>query len=170
MYDEEDPTANISDSILKVYYHIIMTAAKLVKSLDRWCNVSTCMIEKVKGNPHIDKFRVIHLYEADYNLILKIVWARKTVWSAHNKGRLHEGQAGSHPGQIAIDVVLNKEMKNTTPNLQEQYLERLITMPKFFDRILCSLAMMVSRYNGIPINLCCVQADTLQKSLNYIQH
>jgi hypothetical protein len=93
------------------------------------------------------------------------VWARKTVWSAHNKGRLHEGQAGSHPGQIAIDVVLNKEMKNTTPNLQEQYLKQLITMPRFFDRILCSLAMMVSRYHGIPI-----QADTLQKSLNYIQH
>jgi hypothetical protein len=80
-----------------------MTMARLGQTLNRWCNVSTCIIEKIKGNPRIDKLRVIHLYEADYNIILKIIWARNNVWNAHNKNRLHQGQAGSRQGQKAIE-------------------------------------------------------------------
>jgi hypothetical protein len=69
------------------------------------------MIEKIKGSPRINKLRVIHLYEADYNLILKIIWAQKSVWNATKHDKLHEGQAGSRPNQRAIDVVLRKEMR-----------------------------------------------------------
>jgi hypothetical protein len=50
-----------------------MTAANLGLSLDRWGNISTCMLEKVAGVPRIDKRRVIHLFEADYNILLKIM-------------------------------------------------------------------------------------------------
>jgi hypothetical protein len=53
------------------------------------------MIEKIPGCPKINKLRVIHLYEADYNIILKIIWARKLVWHVHDNDRIHEGQAGS---------------------------------------------------------------------------
>jgi hypothetical protein len=69
------------------------------------------MIEKVPGCPTINKLRVIHLYEADYNLLLKIIWAQRLVWNAHDKDRLNEGQAGSRPGRNAIDIVNQKEMK-----------------------------------------------------------
>jgi hypothetical protein len=69
------------------------------------------MIAKVKGKPQVNKLRVIHLYKADYNLILTIIWDRKAVWNAENSGTLHEGQAGSRPNQHAIDIVLRKEMK-----------------------------------------------------------
>ena len=51
------------------------------------------------------------MYEADYNLILKIIWARKLVWHAHGNKRINKGQAGSCPGRNSIDVVLQKEMK-----------------------------------------------------------
>jgi hypothetical protein len=40
------------------------------------------MVEKVQGRPKINKLlgvRVIHLYEADYNLLLKINWARRLI-------------------------------------------------------------------------------------------
>jgi hypothetical protein len=77
--------------------------SRLGTSLPRWCNESTCMIEGIKGCPRIDKLRVIHLYEADYNLLLKIIWARKSVWHAEQQGKLHEGQAGSRPNQRAVD-------------------------------------------------------------------
>jgi hypothetical protein len=59
----------ISNKILSVCHQLILFVIKLGKTLPQRCNVSTCMIEKIKGTPRIDKKRVIHLYEADYNLI-----------------------------------------------------------------------------------------------------
>jgi hypothetical protein len=111
VYEENNPNLNISMKIFNVYHQVISIATKIGRTLSRWCNVTTCMIEKIKGSPKVDKLRVIHLYEADYNIIQKIIWARKTIWKAHNSDRLHEGQAGSRPNQRAIDVVIKKEMK-----------------------------------------------------------
>jgi hypothetical protein len=96
---------------MQLYYQVAMTAARIGQPLARWCNVSTMMIQKDKQSTKINRLRVIHLYEADYNLILKIIWARKGIHNAHNNNYLNEGQAGSRPGRKAIDVVINKEMK-----------------------------------------------------------
>jgi hypothetical protein len=69
------------------------------------------MIEKILGNPRINKLRVIHLYKADYNLLLKIVCARRLVWNAQAHKKINNGQVRSRPGRNAIDVVIQKEMK-----------------------------------------------------------
>jgi hypothetical protein len=39
----------------------------------RWCTSIMVMIEKDPGNPRIEWLRVIHLFEADYNLSLKLI-------------------------------------------------------------------------------------------------
>jgi hypothetical protein len=93
--DVHQPTINISTKIMQVYYKVALATANLGKSLERWCLIATCMIEKTPGVARIDKLRVIHLYEADYNLLLKIIWARKLVWNAEKYQCLHDGQAGS---------------------------------------------------------------------------
>jgi hypothetical protein len=163
VFESEHSTINISEKILYVYYQMMMICAKSGNTLERWCNVSTCMIEKVKGCPRIDKLRIIHLYEADYNLLLKIVWARKTVWHAHNNHKLYEGQAGSRPNQRAIDIVLQKEMKYTYARLTRTNLGTIDNDAKScFDRILCNFAMIISRYHGVPKSFCDTQAKTLQ--------
>ena len=42
---------------------------------DRWKTVvNISMLEKDPGNPKIHRLRVIHIYEADYNLLLSIQW------------------------------------------------------------------------------------------------
>jgi hypothetical protein len=64
-------------------------ASRMGRSLDCWNQISTIMIEKLKGCSRIDRLRVIHLFEADYNLILKIVWARKAVWKLHDNDRIN---------------------------------------------------------------------------------
>lgn len=99
---------SINDQILQIYHNITMTALRSGATLQRWCKVKTAMIEKVPGVSWIDNLRVIHLYEADYNLILKILWARKQVWNAHNHALLNDGQSGSRPGRKAIDLVIQK--------------------------------------------------------------
>jgi hypothetical protein len=67
--DYSDP----KERILKVYYDILTQASLSGISLYRWQNSTTAMIEKIPGCPKIQKLRVIHLYEADYNLILKVI-------------------------------------------------------------------------------------------------
>jgi hypothetical protein len=103
-YTEEDPDP--SDLILGVYYKLASLALKWGISLERWQNSITTMIEKQPGCPRINKLRVIHLYKADYNLLLKIIWARRLLWHAHDMDRLNEGQAGSTPGRNSINVVI----------------------------------------------------------------
>jgi hypothetical protein len=73
-YDEQN--SDPASSILSVYYRIATLALAHGISLERWQHSTTSMIEKTPGNPRINKLRVIHLYEADYNLLLKKIWAR----------------------------------------------------------------------------------------------
>jgi Reverse transcriptase (RNA-dependent DNA polymerase) len=163
VFETDQSTINISQETLYVYYQVMMIAARRGITLDRWCNVSTVMIEKIQGNPGIDKLQIIHLYEADYNLLLKIVWERKAIWNAHNKSKIYEGQAGSRPNQRAIDVVLKKEMTYTYARLTRTMLGTIDKDAKScFDRIVCNFAMLISRYYGISKNFCSTQAKTLQ--------
>jgi hypothetical protein len=108
-YTEEEPDP--SESIMGVYYNVETAALEWGVSLERWQNSIATMIEKQPGCPRINKLRVIHLYKVDYKLLPKIIWARRLVWHAHDLNKINEGQAGSRPGQNAIDVVIRKEMK-----------------------------------------------------------
>jgi hypothetical protein len=148
---------NLSESILKVYYNIVTTAIKLGQPVERWKHITTCMIEKTPGVSRLDKLRVIHIFEADYNLILKIMWSRKAIWKIHNNNLLNDGQAGSRPGCRAIDVAIQKEMKVDND------------AKSCFDRILCNAAMLVSQYYGITKNMCSLQAATLESTVYKIR-
>jgi hypothetical protein len=45
----------------------------------RWCKAISIMLEKDPGQPSLNRLRIIHLFEADYNLFLKVFWARRLV-------------------------------------------------------------------------------------------
>jgi hypothetical protein len=166
IYCEIDSTLNLSEKILRVYYQVAMLAARMGRSLDRWNLISTIMIEKQKGCPRLDKLRVIHLFEADYNLLLKIIWARKAVWQLHDNNRINSGQAGSRPGSRAIDVVINKEMKYLYARLTRTALGTIDNDAKScYYRILCNLAMAISEYYGVPSSFCHMQAHNLKHSV-----
>jgi hypothetical protein len=158
-----DAKINISEKILNLYYQVMSITSRLGKSLKRWKHISTCMIEKIKGCPRIDKLRVIQLYEADYNLLLKIIWSRRVIWNAHNQGKLHPGQSGSRPGRNAADVIIQNEMKHTYARITKTVLGTIDNDAKScYDRIPCNVAMLVSKYFGTPTNYCKVQADHLK--------
>ena len=142
--------------IFKSLYYVAMSALQAGETLDRWKQVQSSMLEKEPGKPLIHRLRVIHLYEADYNLVLKILWSRKVTWQAHKDGTLHESQAGSRPGRKAIDLVVFKAQKYLYSRLS---LTPLLTMDTndakaCYDRIICNLAMLTSQYNGMPENAC----------------
>jgi Reverse transcriptase (RNA-dependent DNA polymerase) len=149
-----------------VYHNIATAALSWGISLDRWHNSITTMIEKQPGCPRINKLRVIHLYEADYNLLLKIIWARRLVWHAHDLNKLNEGQVRSRPGRNAIDVVIQKEMKYLYATLTRTGLATMDNDAKScYDRIICNLAMLVSQHLGVSKEVASSQAETLKKMI-----
>ena len=68
------------------------------------------MLEKDKGFPKIHWLRVIHLYEADYNLILGDKW-RQVLHHAVAHNRINDGCYGSQPGKEATDALLIQELE-----------------------------------------------------------
>jgi hypothetical protein len=62
---------------LKIQHQIINLAIKQTHSLERWQKVHNFFIEKIPGHPLLDKLRIIHIYEADWNLLLKYFIAYK---------------------------------------------------------------------------------------------
>ena len=80
--------------MLSAYNVIINAALKLGTPLHRWEQSIVLMIEKEKNNHRINRLRVINIYEADYNLILKYFWPHKTTQFAERNELLGENQWG----------------------------------------------------------------------------
>jgi hypothetical protein len=161
-YTESDPDPNTK--MMRVCYCIPTAAFSWGVSLPRWQSSITVMIQKIPGGSKINKLRVIHLYEADYNFMLKIIWARRLVWNAHDRNRLNAGQAGSRPGRNPKNVVIQKEMKYLYACVTRR--TGLATMDNdaksCYDRIICNLAMIISQYFGVSPEDASTQAMTLQ--------
>ena len=68
------------------------------------------MILKEELNTKIHRLRVIHLYEADYNLLLGVKW-RKLMHHAVDNKLLHNSQYGGIPGRDSITPVFITEMQ-----------------------------------------------------------
>lgn len=56
--------------LLKVIMGIVNTAMNMGISLSRWCLVHNILLEKDPNNPTLHSLRIIHIIEANYNLLL----------------------------------------------------------------------------------------------------
>ncbi len=74
----------------------------------RWCQAISVLIEKDPGKPNINRLRIIHLFEADYNLFLKVLWARCLINCGQQAKVLGQAQHGSRKGRMANNAVLLK--------------------------------------------------------------
>ena len=70
----------------------------------RWHKVATFMIRKDLDSSKIHRLRVIHLYEADLNLLLGVKW-RSLVHHCIDNNLLNPGQFGGLPGRDAMTPV-----------------------------------------------------------------
>jgi hypothetical protein len=68
-----------------VYATLISIPFEFDFTLDQWLNALQVMLEKTKGNPRLDKLRVIQLIEADLNMMLRIIFGRRLVHWAEDK-------------------------------------------------------------------------------------
>lgn len=64
------------------------------------------MLEKVPGTPFLHKLRVIHILEADYHVMLKLVFGQKFMQNCEKYGVLGELQDGFRKGKSTTRTLL----------------------------------------------------------------
>ena len=129
----------------------------------RWCKAVNVLIEKDPGRPKINRLRIIHLFEADYNLFLKIQWGSRLVQRSVNLNQINDGQHGSVPGRTTMDpVMLNQLTTDLCPLLKVNYARFDNDASACFDHIIVALGMMAARHCGMPTEAVQTHAKALE--------
>ena len=82
-------------------------------SIRPWQHAINIMLEKDPGRPTINRLRIIHLFEADFNFFLKLIWGSRLVRRAQDYDMINSGQQyGSVPGKTAIELVMLNQLSN----------------------------------------------------------
>jgi hypothetical protein len=79
-----------SDKLSFLHAAKLSLAARLGITLDRWHNALTVLLEKTFGSILIHKLRAICLVEADYNWLMKLIFSKRMMENAREKGLIPE--------------------------------------------------------------------------------
>ena len=107
---------------------------------------------------------MIHIYEADYNLILGVKW-RELLHHAAKHGLLNRHQFGSVPGRSAIDLCYMEELEyEVSKCCLHPMIKNDNDAASCYDRILMYIASLASRKRGMPVNVCKVNGMNLEQA------
>lgn len=132
-------------------------------TIPRWCEATNVMIEKDPGSPRIHRLRIIHLFEADFNFILKLMWGHRLVRRAIELDLLHQGQHGSIPGRTTLDPIMLTQLTTDISRVQKTNMIRFDNdASACYDRIIVALGMLAARRCGMPDNAISTHANALK--------
>ena len=147
--------------ILRVHLHQLNYCLQRGYSYRRWHTIANSILFKEKGNVKIHRTRVIHIYEADYNLAMGLKW-RHALYQAEELKLLNTGQFGSRPKQNATDPVLIEELQFELSRVTRKTLTQTnYDADSCYDRIVPNLAMVASQKFGVSPTVAKVNAMTL---------
>jgi hypothetical protein len=132
----------VADRIIDSQVALLNIAASHGSPFERWKHIVSVMIEKKAGNYQLNKLRTIHLFEADYNWLLGLIFGRRMIHGAEEEQHLHEGQWGSRPGRSAL-ATFDNDAKSC------------------YDRIIMVFALMLCQKHGVPQSACMMAATSL---------
>jgi hypothetical protein len=92
---EEPSLTEPADDIIKLKIKLCQLALTHGHVWDRWKGIVSVMIEKKPGLYLLEKLRTIHLFEADYNWTLGLIFGRRMVHDAEIQQHLNGSQWGS---------------------------------------------------------------------------
>jgi hypothetical protein len=119
----------------------------------RWIFVVNAMIYKKPGVLELDELRVIHLFEADFNLLVGLIFGRPTIHNAIDHQRLHPNQFGKKGGEC-MDAAISKTLHNITATYTKTPLNQFESVATAcFDRIVMVFAMLCFYAYGCPMIL-----------------
>jgi hypothetical protein len=164
-------TALLNDRLLALYVDMLNLPITYGFAPERWTHSITPLIEKDEGKPFLTRLRVIHLFEADYNLFLKLVYGKRMVRNAEKCNALNDQQHGSRPRLMTTDALflarLEKDLIRQT-KANSAHMDNDAT--GCYDRIVTSIGMLACRRLGMPEPAIRCQADTLRQMKYSVKH
>jgi hypothetical protein len=169
--DEDENLPSKAMLLFNIQQLLINLAIREIHTFERWKVVHNFVIEKIPGYPIISKLRVIHLFEADWNIILKYFTGRVILRQAAQDNTLREEQAGGRPGRRAIDEAVQAVLTYETCILQHQTGGITYNDAKScYDRIPENLSNIAAMKEGLPHNLALLHANTMQNIKYHLKH
>ena len=127
----------------------------------RWQSCVDAILEKIPGKPMLEKLRIIMLYEADFNYVLKLVWGKKLVQNAEKHQSLGECNHGSRAGRQTHNALLQKLLLYEQARLSRSSLITVDNDAKScYDRIIKTLGLLACICFGLPILAAKMHNDT----------
>ena len=163
-------TSRTGDDVLKGMADLVSFCHRSGTPLDQWLKIINVMLEKIPGNPRIDKLRVIHLFDALWNLSLGIIWNQRLQSQAEALQLLNDGQWGSRKGKNSIDVVLLKQFTYETARLSRTSLITFDNDAKScYDRIVMTYCLALCQRMGLPSSTATAFGKFLDNAKYYLK-
>jgi hypothetical protein len=109
------------------------------------------MIYKKAGVLALDELRAIHLFEADFNLLIGLIFGCRTIHNAVDHQRLHPSQFGKKSGEC-MDAAISKTLHNVLATYTKTPLGQFESdATACFDRIVMVFAMLCFFAYGCPM-------------------
>jgi hypothetical protein len=167
--EKQNKWKRMQQEILDVHLSLLNYALTRGYAFHRWRKVANTILLKDPGVVKIHRTRVIHMYEADYNLAMGLKW-RATIFQADIQKILHNGQFGSRPDRNAIDPVFIEEMQLELSRLTRKTIAQTNhDATACYDRIAPNLAVLASRVFGVSKEATACNARTLEQASYHVR-
>ena len=148
--------------IWNIHHGIHQYAIDQAYCFKRWQNVVNTMIEKDPGDPRIHRLRVIHLYEADYSLLIGNAF-RRVLHKMEDANLMNPGCYGNRPTRSALDPVLIEVLQlEYSWATRYPHIKFSNDATSCYDRIIPSVSNVLARSYGLHRNVSSIHGDMLQ--------
>ena len=165
---EDQPS--LASRFFAIRADLILLCLRTGEPLDRWTHVNNMMIEKKPGVNRIDKLRVIHLMESDFNLLNGIFWSRRAIPAAELSQQLG-----------FVNGAYRKNFQATDPLFQKQTCYNISRLTRTdavyfdcdaksnFDRIVLLLSSLIAQQYGMPKSYCDLYLTSMRRVRYHIK-
>lgn len=148
--------------LFQLFLDITNYAIRFGYTLQRWQNIESSMIPKDADSRKIHRLHIIHIYEADYNMVLGIKW-RNLLIQLEKHRTLHPDQHGSRPGHTATDLALTEELSSDIARTSRTKLVNFDNdASACYDRIIPILIVIVNLTYGQHPDVICFNCQALK--------
>lgn len=134
--------------ILQLHLNIINCGISNKYIFTQWEQIVNVIIFKEPGNFKIHHLQVIHIYMADYNLMLAVKY-QELLQHGDLHNLLHPGQHGGQPSHTATLLTFLKELKyDISCYLHKTLINYYNNAASCYNRIIVSLASVICQKLG----------------------